>query len=100
MINGGIGILLAGNTRRGAIGYGVVAALMWLAWMAISISSGILRLLRGRKRGDKTAATTTRRGPFRKRNAPTTTAPIAPPMRALTPPLPTASGGNKIEHYS
>jgi hypothetical protein len=34
MINGGLGLKLANNARRGTIiAYGVVAGLIWLVWM-------------------------------------------------------------------
>ncbi|KAI4959927.1 hypothetical protein J4E86_001545 [Alternaria arbusti] len=37
MINGGLGLLLADNSRDGAIAYGVIAAVMWLVWVAAMV---------------------------------------------------------------
>lgn len=38
IINGGLGLLFANDSSTGArIGYGVVAAIMWLAWVAATI---------------------------------------------------------------
>ena len=37
MINGGLGLLLADNSREGAIAYGVIAAVMWLVWVAAMV---------------------------------------------------------------
>lgn len=37
IINGGLGLLLAENTTRGAyIAYGVISAIIWLAYIAIA----------------------------------------------------------------
>lgn len=38
-INGGFGLQLAGSERKYMIVYGVMAALIWVVWMAISIVS-------------------------------------------------------------
>lgn len=37
IINGGLGLRLSNNTRKGEIGYGVVAAIMWLLWMGVVV---------------------------------------------------------------
>ena len=37
MINGGLGLMLSGNTVKGEIAYGVVAGVMWLTWMAVAV---------------------------------------------------------------
>lgn len=37
MINGGLGLMLSGNTVKGEIAYGVVAGVMWLIWMAAAV---------------------------------------------------------------
>ncbi len=37
MINGGLGLKLAANSREGAIAYGVIAAIMWLVWVAAMV---------------------------------------------------------------
>ncbi|KAF1979372.1 hypothetical protein BU23DRAFT_595257 [Bimuria novae-zelandiae CBS 107.79] len=34
IINGGLGLELAGNSRSGEIAYGVIAGVIWLAWVA------------------------------------------------------------------
>ncbi|PBP20268.1 CBD9-like protein [Diplocarpon rosae] len=44
IINGGLGLQLASNTRDGEIAYGVIAGVMWLAWMGIIV----LAFIRGR----------------------------------------------------
>jgi hypothetical protein len=43
MINGGLGLLLAGNSKDGAIAYGVIAAVMWLVWVAAMVFGEIKR---------------------------------------------------------
>lgn len=37
IINGGLGFLLADNTRSGAIAYGVIAAIVWLAYVVAAV---------------------------------------------------------------
>ena len=38
MINGGLGLLLSGNATRGEeIAYGVVAAVIWVSWIAVVV---------------------------------------------------------------
>jgi hypothetical protein len=37
IINGGLGLKLADNSRSGKIAYGVVAGFMWLAWVTASV---------------------------------------------------------------
>ncbi|KAL8718988.1 MAG: hypothetical protein Q9225_003946 [Loekoesia sp. 1 TL-2023] len=37
IINGGLGLRMAENTRAGEIVYGVVAGVIWLVWMAIAV---------------------------------------------------------------
>jgi hypothetical protein len=37
IINGGLGLQLAHNTRKGEIAYAVVAAFMWLLWMTVIV---------------------------------------------------------------
>lgn len=37
IINGGLGLQLAANTKNGEIAYGVVAGVMWVSWMAVVI---------------------------------------------------------------
>lgn len=37
IINGGLGLMLSGNTVKGEIAYGVVAGVMWLIWMAVAV---------------------------------------------------------------
>lgn len=47
IINGGLGLKLAANTRNGEIAYGVVAGVMWIVWMAVAVF-GTLRKGRGK----------------------------------------------------
>ena len=35
IINGGLGLELSGNTKKGEIAYGVVAGVVWLLWMTV-----------------------------------------------------------------
>ena len=37
IINGGLGFMLAGNTRTGPIAYGIIAAVVWLTYVAAII---------------------------------------------------------------
>lgn len=37
IINGGLGLRMAANTKDGEIAYGVVAGVVWLVWMAVAI---------------------------------------------------------------
>lgn len=37
IINGGLGLQLSGNTVKGEIAYGVVAAVMWSLWMIVIV---------------------------------------------------------------
>lgn len=37
IINGGLGLMLSGNTVKGEIAYGVIAGVMWLIWMAVAV---------------------------------------------------------------
>jgi hypothetical protein len=39
MINGGLGLKLSDNSPTGVIAYGVVSAVMWVAWMAVIVIS-------------------------------------------------------------
>lgn len=43
IINGGLGLQLAGNTRNGEIVYGVVAGFMWVLWMGIVLLAFVRR---------------------------------------------------------
>jgi hypothetical protein len=43
IINGGLGLLLADNTTSGAIAYGIVAAIVWLMWVAAAVYGEIKR---------------------------------------------------------
>jgi hypothetical protein len=52
IINGGLGLLLAGNSRDGEIAYGVIAGVMWCVWVAAAVW-GEMR----RKKAAKMAAT-------------------------------------------
>lgn len=40
IINGGLGLRLSNNTKNGEIAYGVVAGVVWVAWMAIAVIKG------------------------------------------------------------
>lgn len=39
IINGGLGLMLSGNTTKAEIAYGVIAGLIWLTWVGISAAS-------------------------------------------------------------
>ena len=39
IINGGLGLQLSGNTTKGEIAYGVIAGVIWLAWVIVSTTS-------------------------------------------------------------
>ena len=39
IINGGLGLQLSGNTTKGEIAYGVIAAVIWLVWVAVAVMS-------------------------------------------------------------
>ncbi|KAL8691385.1 MAG: hypothetical protein Q9218_003379 [Villophora microphyllina] len=41
MINGGLGLMLSDNTTKGEIGYGVVAAVVWLTWAGVAVWSEV-----------------------------------------------------------
>ena len=41
IINGGLGLMLSGNTVKGEIAYGVVAGTMWLVWVAAVVLSRV-----------------------------------------------------------
>lgn len=43
IINGGLGFLLANNSRTGAIVYGVVAGLVWIVYVAVAIRGELKR---------------------------------------------------------
>jgi hypothetical protein len=46
IINGGLGMQLAGVSRAGKIAYGVLAGLIWLVWMAIAVLSELQSALK------------------------------------------------------
>ena len=37
IINGGLGLMLSGNTVKGKIAYGVIAGVVWLVWVATAV---------------------------------------------------------------
>ena len=39
VINGGLGLMLSGNTVKGEIAYGVIAGTIWLVWVAVVVLS-------------------------------------------------------------
>lgn len=39
IINGGLGLQLSGNTKKGEIAYGVLAGIMWVLWMSVILLS-------------------------------------------------------------
>jgi len=41
IINGGLGLMLAGNTVKGEIAYGVIAGVIWVVWLAVVIWSSL-----------------------------------------------------------
>lgn len=57
MINGGLGLKLAGNARRGTIiAYGVVAGLIWLVWMLFACFGEVRRRRNAPAKGAVTPA--------------------------------------------
>ncbi|KAF7875135.1 hypothetical protein EAF04_002307 [Stromatinia cepivora] len=48
IINGGLGLKLAGNSKKGEIAYGVIAGFMWVLWMAVIL----LATMKSRSRRD------------------------------------------------
>lgn len=36
IINGGLGLMLSGNTVKGEIAYGVIAGVIWVTWAAVA----------------------------------------------------------------
>lgn len=47
IINGGLGLRLAGNTRGGEIAYGVVAGLVWVVWVAVASRAEVKKAREG-----------------------------------------------------
>ena len=41
IINGGLGLMLSGNTVKGEIAYGVIAGVIWLTWVAVAVWSQV-----------------------------------------------------------
>ena len=39
IINGGLGLRLADNTSKGVIAYGVIAGVVWSAWVSVMVST-------------------------------------------------------------
>lgn len=52
MINGGLGLMLSDNTTKGEIGYGVVAAVVWLTWMGVAVWSEVKKARGGGPAGE------------------------------------------------
>lgn len=54
IINGGLGLKLSSNTKKGEIAYGVVAGVMWLVWMVVAVGYEARRKSgRNGERGEK-----------------------------------------------
>ena len=53
IINGGLGLRMAENTRGGEIAYGVIAGIIWLTWMGVAVWSEAkrARLPAGQEKG-------------------------------------------------
>ncbi|KAL8660411.1 MAG: hypothetical protein Q9202_006576 [Teloschistes flavicans] len=52
MTNGGLGLMLSDNTTKGEIGYGVVAALVWLGWVGVVVWSEVRKAKGGAPVGE------------------------------------------------
>lgn len=39
IINGGLGLMLAGNTRKGEIAFGVIAGVVWCVWLGVVVGN-------------------------------------------------------------
>lgn len=52
MINGGLGLMLSDNTTKGEIGYGVVAAVVWLSWVGVAVWSEFKKVKEGGPAGE------------------------------------------------
>ena len=57
IINGGLGLRMAGNSRKGEIAYGVVAGIVWLVWMAVAVRSWVNRDKARKPMGDNQTPT-------------------------------------------
>jgi hypothetical protein len=53
IINGGLGLLLASNSRSGEIIYAVVAAVFWFVWMFAACFGEVRRVTKGRRHREK-----------------------------------------------
>ena len=53
IINGGIGLYLAGASNSLKIAYGVVAGIMWVLWMLFAVLGEFRRLVSGDKKKKK-----------------------------------------------
>lgn len=50
IVNGGLGLLLAANSRSGEIIYAVVAAVFWFVWMVAACFGEVRKATRGRNK--------------------------------------------------
>ena len=53
IINGGLGLMLSGNTIKGEIAYGVIAGVVWLVWMAVAVWGHLRRRGTSGETGEK-----------------------------------------------
>lgn len=51
MINGGLGLRLSDNSKKGEIAYGVIAGLVWLGWMGVAVMHEARKAKQGRGSG-------------------------------------------------
>ena len=49
IINGGLGLRFAANTRNGEIVYGVLAGVVWVSWVAVAVWAAVFK--KGKKEG-------------------------------------------------
>lgn len=62
IVNGGLGLRLSDNSNNGKIAYGVVAGLIWVAWMAVAIVSKRRSKRSGLDRGSSEMSLESQRG--------------------------------------
>jgi len=54
IINGGLGLMLSGNTVKGEIAYGVIAGIVWVTWVAVAVWSYLRPRGNTGEKGEKT----------------------------------------------
>ena len=49
IVNGGLGLKLSDNTSKGGIAYGIVAVVIWLAWMSVAVNAHLKQSKRSKR---------------------------------------------------